>query len=260
MEVSKDEAVSRQSKCEVHGEFDETGFVLPFGERRTIWSGCKSCRSAEQEAEEARRRTQEDQAKQKRIEQRLSSAGIPLRFRDRTFDSFMVDTEEKRAALRIVMEFAEDFGVHQKRGTTVILSGKPGTGKSHLAIAAAMHVMTKSTAMYMNAMDVVRTVRETWRRSSERTETEVLESLASVGLLVIDEIGMQYGSEGEQVILFDVLNRRYRDLMPTILLTNLGKSGMKEFVGERSFDRLREGGIWVAFDWESHRGSMRQGD
>jgi DNA replication protein DnaC len=32
---------------------------------------------------------------------------------------------------------------------------------------------------------------------------------------------------------------------------------MKEFLGERSFDRLREGGIWVAFDWESHRGSRK---
>src|SRR5260364_148967 len=54
--------------------------------------------------------------------------------------------------------------------------------------------------------------------------------------------------------LFDVLNRRYRDMRPTILLTNLGKAGMKAFLGARSFDRLREGGIWVPFDWESYRG------
>jgi DNA replication protein DnaC len=43
-------------------------------------------------------------------------------------------------------------------------------------------------------------------------------------------------------------------MRPTILLTNLDTKGMKAFLGDRSYDRLREGGIWVAFDWESQRG------
>lgn len=45
-------------------------------------------------------------------------------------------------------------------------------------------------------------------------------------------------------------------MMPTILLTNQNKAGMKVFLGDRSFDRLREGGQWVTFDWESHRGKV----
>ena len=66
---------------------------------------------------------------------------------------------------------------------------------------------------------------------------------------------MQYGTEAEQVSLFDIIDKRYRDLMPTILLTNQGKAGLKTFLGDRSFDRLREGGIWVPFDWASQRGA-----
>lgn len=94
-----------------------------------------------------------------------------------------------------------------------------------------MAVMNTGTSLYLNALDLVRMVRDTWRRDSEMTESAVLQELSTVSLLVIDEIGVQYGTEGEQVILFDVLNRRYRDLMPTILLTNLGAKGMKEFLG-----------------------------
>lgn len=45
----------------------------------------------------------------------------------------------------------------------------------------------------------------------------MLAGFANVPLLVIDEIGMQYGTESGQNHLFDVLGRRYRDMMPTIL-------------------------------------------
>ena len=78
--------------------------------------------------------------------------------------------------------------------------------------------------------------------------------LTDVGLLVLDEVGAQYGTEGEQVILFDIINRRYQDMRPMILLTNQGKAGFQSFLGDRAFDRLREAGKWVPFDWESHRG------
>jgi DNA replication protein DnaC len=97
-------------------------------------------------------------------------------------------------------------------------------------------------------------VRNTWRKDSEKTETQVLQMLASIDLLVMDEIGVQYGTDAEQVTLFDIIDKRYRDMMPTILLTNLNAKLMREFLGDRSYDRLREGGLWVPFDWESHRG------
>ena len=136
----------------------------------------------------------------------------------------------------------------------IVFSGVPGTGKSHLAIAIAYFVDAAPTAIYTSAIDAVRMIRNTWRRDSERTETQVLDMLAGVDLLVLDEVGVQYGTEAEQVNLFDIIDKRYRALMPTILLTNQGKGGLKTFLGDRSFDRLREGGQWVVFDWESYRG------
>lgn len=245
----------KSAMCEKHGEYASTGTTLSIlSKDRTFWSSCPTC-AREQREEEEKRRVAEDEAnRQRRMEQRLQQSGIPLRFRDRTFENYVADTEGKRYALKVATDFAADFADHKRDGTMAVFSGKPGTGKSHLAIAIAMSVMASGTAMYLNALDLVRMVRDTWRRDSEMTESAILHELSTVSLLVIDEIGVQYGTEGEQVILFDVLNRRYRDLMPTILLTNLGAKGMKEFLGERSFDRLREGGIWVAFDWESHRG------
>ena len=76
---------------------------------------------------------------------------------------------------------------------------------------------------YFTCMEVIQHIRSTWRKDSEASEVDVLAEFANVPLLVIDEIGMQYGTESEQNHLFDVLDRRYRDMMPTILLTNQNK-------------------------------------
>ena len=110
----------------------------------------------------------------------------------------------------------------------------------------------------MTCMDLIRAVRDTWRRDSEKTETQVLSYLERLDLLVIDEVGVQYGTDGEITILFDVLDRRYREVRPTILLTNQDKDGFKKFIGERTFDRLSETCRWVPFDWASFRPQARR--
>lgn len=243
----------KQDSCDVHGMFTSRGFTLA---KTTRWLGCPQCSQDARDAAGANQAKKQVEEAQKRIESRLERCGIPLRYRAKDFDSFVADEAGKERALSTAMSFAHGFDQHRAKGTVLVFSGMPGTGKSHLAIAIAQVVMARRTAMYISALDAVRMIRDTWRRSSSKTETEVLTMLASVDLLVLDEVGVQYGTEAEQITLFDIIDKRYRDLMPTILLTNQGKAGLKAFLGERSFDRLREGGMWVAFDWASQRGAV----
>lgn len=243
----------RAASCETHGDYTAKGFAVG---RVTHWMGCPACSKqaqAERGLADAARGVAEAQ---RRLESSLNQAGIPVRYRRKTFESFIVENDAQERALCVAMEFAANFETHRRSGTVIVFSGVPGTGKSHLAIAIAQAVMARHTALYTSAIDAVRMIRNTWRRDSERTETQVLDMLAGVDLLVLDEVGVQYGTEAEQVNLFDIIDKRYRALMPTILLTNQGKSGLKTFLGDRSFDRLREGGHWVIFDWESYRGRV----
>lgn len=238
--------------CGEHGDFTARGFTLG---KTTRWMGCPTCSKRDQEAADDEQAKKEADDAQKRLEARLSQSGIPIRYRSKDFASFIADSSDKEKALTTAMEFAHNFDDHFRKGTVVVFSGMPGTGKSHLAIAIAQAVMARHTALYTSAIDAVRMIRNTWRRDSAQTETQVLNELAGVHLLILDEVGVQYGTEAEQVSLFDIIDKRYRDLMPTILLTNQGKAGLKTFLGDRSFDRLREGGIWVPFDWASQRGA-----
>lgn len=245
----------RDSHCEIHGDYQEKGIC--FNRPEPKWTGCDKCKEdAKAEAEKAKV-LREQIRQQELIEHRLAKAGIPIRFRDKNFNSYIADTPQKIAAITVARDFVENFEDNHKNGRTLIFSGKAGTGKSHLAIAIAKSVMPKYTAMYINALDAIRMIRDTWRNGSEKSELQVLELLGSIDLLVIDEVGVQYGTDNEQMLMFDIINRRYRDSMPMVLLTNLGTEGFKEYLTERSYDRLRENGKWVSFDWESYRAKVR---
>lgn len=246
------EIETRADSCETHGDFESR--AIKFGAKVLHWTKCPECCRIAGEQADAEKAAADAADRQRRLEAKLDHAGIPLRYRSKDFAAYVADTDGKERARSTAMEFAQNFGAHYKAGTFAVFSGQPGTGKSHLAIAILQEVMKSRTGLYTSAIDAVRMVRNTWRKDSDKTETQVLQMLASIDLLVMDEIGVQYGTDAEQVTLFDIIDKRYRDMMPTILLTNLNAKGMKEFLGDRSYDRLREGGIWVAFDWESQRG------
>lgn len=247
---------SKDIVCPDHGNYTSTG--IRFMGRREIWTPCPDC--------EERRLANERQAKadaqaeeaRLRMERLINEALIPKRFIGRSLDNFKATTPEQAEALRITREFVENFDSHAARGSSLIFSGLPGTGKSHLATAALQAIMPRHCGLYTTCMNVIRSVRGTWRKDSEMSETQMLNVYAELPLLVLDEIGVQYGTDGEQTILFDVLDRRYRDMLPSIFLTNQDKKGFKEFIGERTFDRLTETSRWVAFDWPSYRPTARK--
>ncbi len=251
---------TRPGSCEQHGDFEEAGHRLSLF-KREIWSGCLACAEAKREAERAAILAAESRRIAEIREDAIGQAAIPLRFRSRTFDAFVADTPEKQRALSVARDYAEDFDENMKTGRGLVFSGLPGTGKSHLAAAIALHLIDNSRrwVQYTSCMGLIRAVRETWRSDSDVTERRVLNKFGrEIDLLMIDEVGVQYGTDSEQTILFEILDRRYAEMRPTILLTNQGKDGLRKYVGERVYDRLIETSRMVVFDWESYRPQARR--
>lgn len=248
---------SRQAECPSHGNYTSAGFKVS-GSSREIWGQCPACVAEEQ----AQRQREEAAAAMKRQrearEAAIGEADIPARFHARDFDAFKADTDDKRRALTVARDFAEQFDANHQKGGGLIFAGLPGTGKSHLAAAILLSLVDRYAVRYTTCMGLIRMVRDTWRRDSEVSERQILRLLCDeLDLLVIDEIGAQYGTDGEQNLIFEVMDRRYSGMRPTILLTNQDKDGFRAFVGDRVFDRLRETSRWVAFDWPSYRAVAR---
>jgi DNA replication protein DnaC len=101
---------------------------------------------------------------------------------------------------------------------------------------------------------VCRTVRATYGGKSSRTESQAIADLLVPDLLIIDEIGASTGSDHELGLLFEIINKRYENLRPMILISNLNVQDLQRFLGQRAMDRFNECATVVAFDWESHRG------
>lgn len=242
---------TRDAHCPEHGAFVSRQLL------RKVWSGCPACADAQRAAEAAaalERGRAEAEAKHRAA---IETARIPARFIGRSFENFVASTDPQRHALTVTRDFSENFAENVRKGAGLVLAGMPGTGKSHLAAAALQAIITRDVR-YLTCMDLIRVIRDTWRKDSAKSETQVLQYLERLDLLVIDEVGVQYGTDGEQTILFDVLDRRYREVKPTILLTNQDKEGFKKFIGERTFDRLLETCRWVPFDWPSYRPTARR--
>ncbi|MFO1380850.1 MAG: ATP-binding protein [Chitinivorax sp.] len=143
---------------------------------------------------------------------------------------------------------------------SLVLLGKPGTGKTHLACSIAVELMRRAgkQALYRTVRDLVREVRATWHREAAETEIDVIARLTQAPLLVLDEVGVQSGTDNELATMFDVIDGRYRQELPTIVISNLNRQGLQDAIGERMCDRLRDDGSVIVFDWSSHRGNKCQ--
>lgn len=242
---------TRPALCERHGAFESRKV---FG---TVWSKCSKC-AEEAQAEERRRQAEQAAENNRRAwETKIGRAGIPERFRDRDLSSYVAKTDGQQRALKFAQSYAEGFDKMARSGQSALFIGKPGTGKTHLAIGIALHVMRehKRNALFLTVMRAIRGIKETWRKDSEMSEADAIEDLVFPDLLILDEVGIQFGSEAEKLLLFDVLNERYERRRPTLMLSNLTAPEVAAYLGERVMDRLREdGGQVVVFDWASHRG------
>jgi DNA replication protein DnaC len=240
----------RQDQCETHGAFEAKCFL------GDVWTRCPHCAEEAEKREQAEAELAERKARQLAWQNKIGNSGIPDRFRDRTLENFEARTEDQQFALEFARDFAERFDDVLKTGRSAMFIGKPGTGKTHLAAGIGLHVMAQGrVVLFTTVMRAIRRVKDTWNRESRESETQAISAMVYPDLLILDEVGVQFGSDFERNMLFDVLNERYERRKPTLLLSNLPADEVTAFLGERIVDRLREdGGKLIKFTWESRRG------
>ncbi|MCW1971452.1 UNVERIFIED_ORG: DNA replication protein DnaC [Pantoea agglomerans] len=237
--------------CDEHGEFIQHRIWMNslggrIAEKR---SRCPVCTAASLE---------ETQASRKALQVALltDNANIAERFDGCTLENYVAVNDKARRNLGMLKTYAKRWPDMYKAGTSLILSGKPGTGKNHLAVGLAKAVIAEHQASVLltSVLKIIRAVRRSWGKSAEYSEEEVIAMYTDKDLLIIDEIGVQYSSDSEKITLFEILNTRYERMLPTVMISNLTPGQISMAIGDRLTDRMVEGqGTTLIFDWESYR-------
>lgn len=177
------------------------------------------------------------------------SNGITKRNENVMFADVHCKTVLEEKAKQICMEYIKSM----PHCRNLIFTGIPGTGKTMMASAMINELEKPLTGAIRTLKQIARQFERARDFSVSLSESDVLNSLVSVDLLVIDEFLACNVTDMQISLLGEVVDLRYGEMKPTILISNLSGKGISDSIGGRAVSRLKQECTHIKFDWESKR-------
>lgn len=137
----------------------------------------------------------------------------------------------------------------------VLISAKTGRGKTYLARATLVEWVERGrgTALFRQAANLLDELRDTYDAASPTSVATLLERYRKVGLLVIDDLGAERGTEWAQEKLLQIIDGRYERKRATLVTTNANPMALDSAIPYRVRSRLASGTVVVTGgrDWRA---------
>jgi DNA replication protein DnaC len=169
----------------------------------------------------------------------LSNA-IPKKYRGVSFDRPPI-TEMPSATVQVVRAYLRNLDQRLDEGRGLWLYGDVGTGKTTLAMLVSKTALEagRSVAIY-SLPRLLAEIRDTYEEGSRHSYTDLLDRLAEVDLLHVDDVGTEKTSPWVLEQLYAIVNSRYEDQKSIVLTTNLDREELAEQINPRTVSRLEE--------------------
>ena len=203
----------------------------PLGKGHWLLSDCACIKKERSEERSARQRLLTTQR----------AHPLPLGLREQTFASFKV-TELNREPYEVCHAFMRNFAKIQ-RGQGLLLFGRSGTGKTHLASSIANGLMDEYSVCFAYLPILLEKM---------RTSNVNLEELLQADLLVLDDIGSERETGWTMERLLIIVDGRLTNLKPTVFTTNYDLGDLEKRVGMRVASRILGNNLHVFLqgpDW-----------
>jgi len=241
--------------CDKHGEFQK---YRTFITGKLIKQSCPSCG---EEANAERERQSEARARSIQLETYRRKANIPKRFAGLDINNINLnyhkkpeDNKKLQSTVKIVKGYLKTYPERLKKGASGFFCGECGTGKTMLACMMVENIINQLySAQYITAWQMIQEIRKGYGKYEESI-SDYIKEFINKSFLVIDEVGVQHGTDDERILLYQVIDGRYNEVKPTIIISNSMNPVEDGYLDLRTIDRLREGGGFsITFNGESYR-------
>lgn len=256
-----------ESKCPYCGKEKEVDTTIS-GVYKPVYKPCK-CEIEEDERQAAIREAERNKHIEsgKRIYRNMliPASGLCGRLGRYKIEDIIGQSE----AVAIAKEYAQSI-ICGEKAENLLLVGQVGTGKTMLAAAIVRYICenckvsdNNAEKCYLNqlsgvyspyffttAISLLSNARSEMLNNSSAT----VQRCKSAKLLVIDDIGTSTAAtDFQQTTLLDIIDSRYNEEKPTIITTNLNAAELPKAIGQRSYDRIKDGATIITINEESHR-------
>ncbi len=176
------------------------------------------------------------------------NANIPPNYQQASLDTFAIPQDNPVArqglgtVLMQVRSFVREFPAGEKSG--LLLVGPPGTGKTHLAVAAMRALLAKGhECLFFDYQNLLDRIRSGYNAASGAADREAYRSVLDAEVLLLDDLGAHRVTDWVEDTVTAIITSRCNQRKPLIATTNLaGETRLQEMTmpgGEKKTIRDR---------------------